>query len=139
MIIGILPYVKITNLIRDANSAKSMYSGTLRLTVSRAREKWWKRICCLLDEFQAIGLRIPGCGAAKNQVDFTEEHKIFGTEAQRAFLKGTLRHVKISDRQESIARSYSEVGTSRAQSATFFSPSEVWSVPAPSSKRLEER
>ena len=31
LITGILPYVKITNLHRDANSAESAYSGTLRV------------------------------------------------------------------------------------------------------------
>ena len=41
VIIGILPFVKITILKRDANSAESAYSGTLRLTVSptKAEEK----------------------------------------------------------------------------------------------------
>ena len=36
VILGILPYVNITKLIRDANSAKGSYSSTLRLTVSPA-------------------------------------------------------------------------------------------------------
>ena len=39
VIIGILPYVKITKLNRDANSAISAYSGTLRLTVSPAKSR----------------------------------------------------------------------------------------------------
>ena len=37
VIIGILSYVKITNLNRDANSAKNAYSDTLRLTVSKQK------------------------------------------------------------------------------------------------------
>ena len=48
-----------------------------------AVEIWWERICCFVEEFEAIGLRIPGCGAADIQVDFTEKPKILGTEAQR--------------------------------------------------------
>ena len=46
VIIDILPHVKITYLNRDANSAKSAYSGTLRFTVTQqeAEEKWLERI-----------------------------------------------------------------------------------------------
>ena len=39
VMIDIFPYVKITNLIRDANSSKSAYSGTLRLTVGPAKSQ----------------------------------------------------------------------------------------------------
>ena len=42
-----------------------------------------------------IWLRISGCTAAEMQVDFTEEHNIFETETQRAFLNGALLHMKI--------------------------------------------
>ena len=39
MIIGILPYVKITKLNRDANSATSVFSDVLRLTDSPAKSQ----------------------------------------------------------------------------------------------------
>ena len=45
VIIGIHPYVKITKLDRDANSATSVYSDILRLrgsSVRKVEEKWWK-------------------------------------------------------------------------------------------------
>ena len=44
-------------------------------TQQEAEEKWWKRVCCRIEEFEAIGLRIPGYGAADIQVDVTEEHQ----------------------------------------------------------------
>ena len=45
-----------------------------------------------------IRLRISGCRAAETPVDFTEEHNIFETGTQRAFLNGTLLHMKIRER-----------------------------------------
>ena len=56
----------------DANLSKNAYSGTLWLTVSRAKseEKWWKRICCFIEEFKALGLRIRGYRAAENPSRF---------------------------------------------------------------------
>ena len=39
VITGILPHVKVTNLIRDANSAKSVFSGTSKLTISPAKSR----------------------------------------------------------------------------------------------------
>ena len=39
VILGFLPYVKVTNLNRDTNSAKSAYSGALRLTVSLVQSR----------------------------------------------------------------------------------------------------
>ena len=61
VILGIFPCVNITKQNRDANVAKRAYSGTLRLTVSpeKVEEKWWRRICYFIEEFEADGLRIP--------------------------------------------------------------------------------
>ena len=44
-------------------------------------------------------LRIPGYKAAEIQGDFTEGHVLFWTEALRAILKGTLRHVNNRERK----------------------------------------
>ena len=52
-----------------------------------ADENFWKRFCCLIEEFQAIRLRIPGYRAAEIQVDFSEGQKNLGTKALRGFLK----------------------------------------------------
>ena len=79
----IFPNFNIAKHNRVAHSAKSGSSRTQRLT----QEKWWKRICCLIEEFQANGLRIPRYRAAEIQVYPTEEHKILGIKAQRSFLK----------------------------------------------------
>ena len=63
-------------------------------------------ICCFVEEFEAITLRIAGNGAAEIQVDFSEEHKVPGTEAQRAFLKRYFAPRKHSGKKGSIARSF---------------------------------
>ena len=62
VIIGIFLHVKMTTLNRDASSVRSASPCTLRVTINRAKnveEKCWKRNCCLIEEFDAIGLRIP--------------------------------------------------------------------------------
>ena len=46
----------------------------------------------------AISLRIPGYRAAEIQVDFTEEHKIFGTTAQNAILTKYMAPLKNRER-----------------------------------------
>ena len=58
-IIGILPYVKITHLNRDANLATKVSSDTLRLTSSpvKSRRKVVGRISCSTEGVQTIGLR----------------------------------------------------------------------------------
>ena len=94
---AILPYAKITNQHRDANSAINICSGTLRLTVSpvkQSKKKWWERIGSFIEEVKTFGLSVPRYRAAEIEVDFTEESKIFGIRSQRALLKRhvTLRH-----------------------------------------------
>ena len=49
------PACQITNANRDANSVKSASSAQ-----QEAEDKWWQRICCFVEEFEASGLRIPG-------------------------------------------------------------------------------
>ena len=116
--------------------------------------------------------------AAEIQIDFAEEHKILGTEAQRAILNNTPRHVKTRERkgpsqgviqkcepcersprapkfkdrseeetlkQERCARRVAwKVAKSihkpkEKDKATLRSPSEVRCLPAPSSRKPEER
>ena len=57
VIIGIFPYVKITKLNRDADSAISACSSTLRLTVSpeKIEEKWRKGSVALLKKAKHLG------------------------------------------------------------------------------------
>ena len=50
-------------------------------------EKWWERIGSFIEEVKTFGLRIPTHRAAEIEVDFTEEHQIFGIRSQRALLK----------------------------------------------------
>ena len=79
---------------------------TERLTVVLTEEhEWWQRFCCLIEEFQAIGLRIPGYRAAEVQLDSKEDHKILGTRAQRAILRRCISPHESSGKKGSIARS----------------------------------
>ena len=127
-------------------------------------------MCSSIEEFEEIGLWIPGCRAAEIQVDFAEEHKILETEAQRSFLtKGAVHHVKIRERDGPsqgvtqkceplecrLSAPKFEDRTQEKRCAwemsknvhklkdknktTFYSPSEVWSSPGPSSKKPKER
>ena len=74
----------------DANSVKSALLRTEEITVSPAKKvktDWWFWICCHIEEFQVIYLRLPGNRVAEIQFDFTEGHKILGSTVQRAILK----------------------------------------------------
>ena len=57
------PCVKMTKLIRDANSATNVHSEFLRRTVRPviSRKKCWKRIGRFVEEFDTLRVRIPGC------------------------------------------------------------------------------
>ena len=70
----------------------------------KAEEILGERICSLIDEFQAIGLCIPGCRAAEIQFDFTEWHNILVTEAQRAMLRRNITPHENTGKKGSIAR-----------------------------------
>ena len=69
----------------------------LRLTGNPAKipRKVVARIECFIEEDKTFGLRISGYRANEIQVDFTEEHKIFGIGSHRSILKSTLHHMKI--------------------------------------------
>ena len=76
----------------------------------KPKKKWWKRICCFTEAFEAIGLRIPGYRAADIQVDSTEEHtNSWDRSAACMSQKGALHPVQIREGKVSIARSNSEV------------------------------
>ena len=98
-------------------------------------------------------LRIPGYGAAETQDSFKEERKI-GIKLQ----KGTSHTAKIRERKGPSQGILQKMRTSRGHKrkhctnndasaeklktkdkATFFAPSEVWVMPAPSSKKPAER
>ena len=70
LIFGIFPNVNITKHNLDANSAKSVWSGILMLTQPSKKEKWWKRICCFIEEFRGKWVAYSGGRAAEIQVDF---------------------------------------------------------------------
>ena len=74
---------------------KCVFRHQERLTVSqtRNRKEWWYRFCCLVEDFQAIWLRIPGYRAAELQ------SKSFGPKRSVQFSQVTLRHVKIRERR----------------------------------------
>ena len=95
----------------DANSATSVSSGTLRLTVSpgKSRRQVVGKDLLLFQDFKAFGLRIAGHRAAEIQVDFTEEHEIFGIRSHRSILKSHVAPHKISGKEGSTARSYSQL------------------------------
>ena len=79
--------------------------------------RWW-RFCCLLEEFQATRLRIPGYGTAEIQVDSTEGHEILGTEAQRSILKRNVTPRQKSGKKRvhpKVPRCYSAFCSSRAR------------------------
>ena len=57
VIIGILPYVKLTHLNRDANSATLAFSDTLKMmdsSIKKVKEKWWKGSVVLLKDSKQL-------------------------------------------------------------------------------------
>ena len=96
-----------------------------RLTVSpqKTRKKVKKRICCLVEEFQATRLRIPRHWTAEIQSDFAEGHKIPRTKAQNAILKQCITPHENLGKNGSIARCDSAHQSS-------------WAQPSGSKKRL---
>ena len=77
VIVGILPYVKITYRNRHANSVKKcMFKHKEVDSQPNKKPKKSKQLGC-----------VSGLRAAEIQVDFTEEFKILQTEPQRAILK----------------------------------------------------
>ena len=106
VIFGILPYVNIAKHNRGANSVKNASLCTERFTVSikKPQKVWWQRFCCHIEKFYAFRLCISGCRAAEIQFDFTEIHKIRGTETQREIIKRYSTSRKNSGKIGSIAR-----------------------------------
>ena len=77
VMIGMLPYVKITYLNRDANSEKSSFSGTFEIDnqpSKKPKQSGGKRSLALLKNLKQLRrLPIPGYRAAEIKVGFTEE------------------------------------------------------------------
>ena len=98
VIIGVLPYVKITKQNRGCKFSKKVQIQAQRgwqAAQQEAEEKWWKRFCCLVVKF-----RSSGCRAAEIQVDFRKGTKFLGPKRSVHFSKGTLRDVKIRKRKD---------------------------------------
>ena len=109
-----LSCVKIANLNRDANSATSVFSDTMSLTVNpvKSRRKLVEQDRLLYGRSQNVWVahsRIQSRRrAAEVQVDFLEEHNIHGNRSHRSNL---IRHVTPHQNQRkkgSIARSCSK-------------------------------
>ena len=91
VIIGKLPHVKITNLIRHANSAKSTFSTTMRFTISPARSrrrvvekdlltylKNSKQLSCVFQrreqpKSKSISRKVPICLGPKRSVPISKD------------------------------------------------------------------
>ena len=105
VIIGILPYVKVTNPNRDAHSATSVCSGILRLTsspvksgrkvVEEVRLLYWKK------ESNQFGCVSRDCLPRKSVL---REAGKLGSNHTVQFSKVTWHHVKKSGKKGSIAR-----------------------------------
>ena len=53
-----------------SNSARSVYSGTLRLTSKKTEEKWWKRICCFIERIRSNCVAYSRIVSRRNQSRF---------------------------------------------------------------------
>ena len=107
VIIGILPSVKITNLNRDANLAKSEDSCTLRLTVSPAksqRKVVEKGSVELLKNQKQMGCVIQDFRPPQSKSILRKSTKSSGPKRSVLSQKGTLHHVKKSGKKGSIAK-----------------------------------
>ena len=160
MIIGILPKVNITNLNRDANSAKRAYSGTLRLTVSRAKKQkksGGKGSVATLKNSKQLGCVVQEKEPAKSQSILQKSTKFLGSKRSVHFSKGTLHHVKIGKERvhrKELFRSVNlmsvvfmlqnsrlrpQRGMGNGGRCPEAQPSEVWSLPASFLTKSEER
>ena len=108
VIIGILPFVKITKQNRDANSATNVCSHMLRLTASpvKSRRKKLTRISCFTGRVHTSGLRVPRLPSEKV---YSTESWTIGSESLRHALQGHMTPHKNSGKKESIARSNAKV------------------------------
>ena len=102
VIVGILPYVKITNLNRNANSATSASSDILRLTDSPVKSR---RKVVEKDQWPCEGSQTHlGCvfqdtEPPQSKSIFTEEHGIFGIRSHGQILQRHIAPVKIGERR----------------------------------------
>ena len=86
VIVGILPYVNITRLNRDADSATNVCSDTLRLMGSpvKGRRQVAERTCCFTEGVFSFGLCVP---SLPSEVDSAGNWKI-GIESRSQIIQG---------------------------------------------------
>ena len=110
--IGILPYVKITKLIRDVNSATSVYSDILRLTdglVKRRRKIGGKGSVALLKESKHFGCVCQDTEPPKSKSISRRSTKFLRSDRHCQILESHATLRQNSGKNGSIARSYSKV------------------------------
>ena len=146
VIIGILPYVKITSLCRDAHSADQClcrHTEADGQPISRkVEEKWWESISCLAEGVYTIGLCVPRLLCRERSL-LRDSWKI-GSNHTVKFSNGTWHHIKIRERKGPSQGSRMGLGDMCLQAQTqgqgyVLLPTEAWVMPAPSSKKPEER
>ena len=111
-IVGILPYVKITNLNRDANSETSACSDILRMTDSpvKSRRKVVEKDQWPYERSQThLGCVFQDTEPPQSKSILRKSTESLGSDRMVRFSKGTLHTVKIRGKKGSIARSYSKV------------------------------
>ena len=91
MIFGILPYVKITSLNRDAKTATIVCLDTLRLVGSTV-----KKISCLTEGVYTVGLCVSRLPPRKPSLREVGE---LGSNHAIKFSKGTRHHIKNRERK----------------------------------------
>ena len=87
---GILLCVRLTNRNRDANSAKSVCLGTLRLTVSlskKSKKSGGRGSVALLKNSKQVGCVVQDTEPPISDSNLWKSTKIFGIRSHRAFLK----------------------------------------------------
>ena len=90
VIAGILPYVKITKVNRGCKfceQCKIRRTEVDNQPSTKPKKSGGKGSVPFMMNSKQLGCVFQDMEAAEIQVDFTEEHKILGTKAQRAFLK----------------------------------------------------
>ena len=180
LIIGIFPYVKITKLNRDANSAKSASSCTEVDSQPNKKPKKSGGLgsVALSKNSKQVGCVFQDIDRSKYKSILRKSTQFWGPKRSLQFSKGTLHPVKIWERKgpsqgvihrsepherspiapkiehRSLEETLRHERCARRDAwemaknvhklkekdkTTFYSPSEVWSLPASSSTKSEER
>ena len=102
MTVGILPYVKIKKLNRDANSATSVCSNTLMLTVNpaKSRRKVVERISSLIEGIKTFGFQYSKVQSRRNRRRFYgRAHNLWDQVALSVSRKARYTTVKKRERK----------------------------------------